>query len=343
MTRLWITLALLSLTLSASAHPLRPALLRLTAVDSQPEQLDVTLKVPSAGDRMAPLEVVFPDHCRAIHNPVMTKVTDGVLRRWRIDCEPGGIQAGPITFTGLSRKVGEVLVIHDDGQGSVRSVVARADAPEAWLHEGDTRGAWSYLPLGIEHILLGIDHLLFVLGLMILVFGRATGASARLRLLVTITAFTAAHSLTLAAATLGLVQVPSDAVETVIALSILLLAVEIARPEDAPLTWTARRPAVVAFAFGLLHGFGFAGALTSLGLPEGGIASALLMFNVGVELGQLAFVAAILAIALPLARLSTTGFALTRTVTVHAIGGLAAYWCLDRGAALLERVLSSSG
>jgi hydrogenase/urease accessory protein HupE len=185
--------------------------------------------------------------------------------------------------------------------------------------------AGAYLAHGVEHILLGFDHLLFVLALILIV--RSTRV-----LLWTITAFTLAHSITLALATLGVVRVPGPPVEATIALSILLLASEILRMQRGEPSLTARRPWLVAFCFGLLHGFGFAGALAGLGLPPGDIPLALFAFNVGVELGQLAFIAAVLVL-MTLARRTGGLSGLERhalPVTARAIGVLAAFWFFER-------------
>lgn len=327
----------------ATAHPLRPALLHLEPAPGATPLYEVTFKLPGIGDQVAPVSVQLPERCQAVNRPVASPVRDGVVQRWRVDCGAEGLDSARIDFIDLSRKVGEILVIYVDAQGGSRSFVARADHPSVTLGDeaAQARALWHYLPLGVEHILLGIDHLLFVLGLMLLIFWYGVGRMEVVRLLWTITAFTVAHSLTLAAASLGLVHVPSDAVELVIAMSILLLAVEVARPEEAEITWTARRPALVAFAFGLLHGFGFAGALAELGLPEDGIAGALLLFNVGVELGQLAFVVAIGLLWWLLRRMPDTVVSTTRWAAVHALGALAVYWSLDRGSALVERLLNS--
>ncbi len=155
----------------------------------------------------------------------------------------------------------------------------------------------TYFVLGVEHILLGIDHLLFVLGLLLLV-------GSPKRLIVTVTAFTVAHSITLAAATLGFVHVPQAPVEAVIALSVMFVAAEILRAAQGRASLTARAPWLVAFVFGLLHGLGFAGALREVGLPQTDIPLALLFFNVGVEVGQLAFIAAVVAVLAVVTRLT---------------------------------------
>jgi hydrogenase/urease accessory protein HupE len=199
---------------------------------------------------------------------------------------------------------------------------------------GTAEVAWSYLVLGVEHILGGVDHLLFVLALLLLV--RGVG-----RLVATVTAFTVAHSITLGAATLGWVHVPSAPVEATIALSIVFLASALARrhaPRDhaAQDDLTGRFPWVVAFSFGLLHGFGFAGALTEIGVPQHAVPLALLFFNVGVELGQLAFVAAVLALGWLLRRVWRGEPVWWPSAAAYGIGSVAALWLIERTVAIIE-------
>ena len=188
----------------------------------------------------------------------------------------------------------------------------------------------TYTILGIEHILSGFDHLLFVLALVLLVQGTR-------RLLVTITAFTAAHSLTLAGATLGWVHVPGPPVEASIALSIVFVASEIVHTRQGRYSVTQHYPWVVAFTFGLLHGFGFAGALAEVGLPQSSIPIALLFFNVGVEIGQLMFVGAVLAVIAvgwrAGQRLRLSQPAWLWRIAPYAIGALASFWLVERVAA----------
>jgi hydrogenase/urease accessory protein HupE len=198
-------------------------------------------------------------------------------------------------------------------------------APQVTIPERRSGGsvAAAYLGLGVEHILLGIDHLLFVLALLLVTRGAR-------RLVSTVTAFTVAHSITLALATLGVVRVPQAPVEAVIALSIVFVAAEIVRARRGVEGLTARAPWLVAFTFGLLHGFGFAGALSEIGLPQGQIPLALLLFNVGVEAGQLLFVAAVLA---PLAVARRVRIELPRRLELvppYAIGSLATFWVIQR-------------
>ena len=181
----------------------------------------------------------------------------------------------------------------------------------------------AYLGMGVEHILLGIDHLLFVFALMLLVEGWR-------RLVATITAFTVAHSVTLAAATLGFVNVPQPPVEAVIALSIVFLALELLRTHNGQTSLTQRWPWVIAFTFGLLHGLGFAGALNEIGLPEQAIPLALLFFNIGVELGQLLFIAAVVVAGVIIRRVIDQTPAWAPRLSAYAIGSLAAFWTIER-------------
>ena len=191
------------------------------------------------------------------------------------------------------------------------------------LHDGST-----YLVLGIEHILGGIDHLLFVLGLVVIV-------GFEHRLFWTITAFTLAHSITLACSVLGVLALPQGPVEAVIALSILLLAVELSRGDERA-SLTRRAPAFVAFVFGLLHGFGFAGALRDIGLPEGQVPVSLAAFNIGVEIGQLGVVAIAWLVALALRRVDASTRARLTTLFTYALGCGAAYWAIERSLALFR-------
>ena len=285
----------------------------------------------------------FPKACKASGPRRVSRFEGARVETWRLTCEEGGLASEATHIEGLSRKVGEVLVLYP-GRGDVeRSARVAADDPALILGPGDGHALGAYALLGIEHIALGIDHLLFVLGLMLLIFTHTSGGEAARRLIWTITAFTLAHSITLAAATLGVISLPSDAVETVIAMSIVLLALELSRPKEQAASWTASHPGSIAFVFGLLHGFGFAGALSDLGLPPDNIPGALLLFNLGVEVGQLGFVALASLIGWLIKSLSAVLQRRMRSALVHALGGLAVYWTLERGGALVMRWLSLSG
>jgi hydrogenase/urease accessory protein HupE len=192
---------------------------------------------------------------------------------------------------------------------------------------GWTQVAATYTVLGVEHILLGIDHLLFILALLLLVRGWG-------RLAATVTAFTIAHSFTLAAATLGLVHVPQRPVEAAVALSIAFVAAEIVQARRGQPGLTARSPWIAAFAFGLLHGLGFAGALSEVGLPQSAIPAALFFFNIGVEIGQLLFIAAAFAVFVTARqaarRLRAPQPSWAWRIPPYAIGSIAAFWVIQR-------------
>ena len=246
----------------------------------------------------------------------------------------GGLAGQIVTIEGLSATSTDVLVRIESLGGAVQTerLAPTRIAFVVQATPGAGEVAVTYLRLGVEHILFGFDHLLFVLALIILVGDWR-------RVVLTVTAFTVAHSITLAAATLGFVRVPGPPVEAAIALSIVLVAVEIVNARRGTPSLTARLPWLVAFTFGLLHGFGFAGALAEVGLPHHAIPIALLFFNLGVEIGQLAFVAVVLA----------AGFAFRRAIAfrlepaslqrvvnrlaviaAYAIGTVAAYWLIER-------------
>jgi hydrogenase/urease accessory protein HupE len=244
-----------------------------------------------------------------------------------IQAATGTLAGARIDFVGLQGTITDVLVRVQLRDGMSSTTLVRASQPwvEIAAASGPLAVMGAYLTHGVEHILFGFDHLLFVLALILIV------RSGRV-LLWTITAFTLAHSITLGLATLGLVHVPGPPVEASIALSILLLAVEIVRVNRGQISLTARWPWVVAFAFGLLHGFGFASALADIGLPHGDIPLALFAFNVGVECGQIAFVAAVLSV-VALARRVGAGLHVERyapRIAPYAIGTLAAFWLFER-------------
>jgi hydrogenase/urease accessory protein HupE len=244
----------------------------------------------------------------------------------------GGLTGGTIRIAGLTATMTDVLVRLERLDGTTQVTRLIPSAP-SFIVEAAPRAiqiAHTYLAFGVEHILGGIDHLLFVLALLILVKGRR-------RLIWTVTAFTVAHSLTLAGATLGFVHVPGPPVEAVIALSIVFVAVEIVHGRRDMAGLTERFPWVVAFTFGLLHGLGFASALNEVGLPQSAIPIALLFFNVGVEIGQLLFIAAVVAI-IALARQVMRRIAVPQPawawrVAPYTIGSVAAFWVIQRIAA----------
>jgi len=323
-----IALAVLLAPTGALAHESRPAYLELK--ESAPDRFDVLWRTPMlAGVRM-PVALQIPAGVKNVVEPTVQDLNDSLLERRTVDAGPGGLAGKRIDFPGLQLTITDVLVRVELLDGRTWTMVARPSQP--WIEiapqEGPLAVAGAYVMHGIEHILLGYDHLLFVLALILIV------PSLRV-LLWTITSFTLAHSITLALATLGVVHVPGPPVEATIALSILLLACEIVRTHRGQASLTRRFPWVVAFTFGLLHGFGFAGALSEIGLPQGDIPIALFAFNVGVEAGQLMFIAAVLAALAIVKRIPLPPFALrpAPALATYAVGTLAAFWLIERVAA----------
>lgn len=313
----------------AAAHEVRPAYLELR--QTAPDTWEVLFKVPALGDdRRLGLHLGLPESCAPLVPPRATVIRGAVVERHTLR----GLAGGTVRVDGLASTVIDVLVRVEplDGPARVdRLTPDRNTFVVASPGEAATHVAGTYLELGVEHILLGVDHLLFVLALVLLVKGWK-------RLVGTLTAFTLAHSLTLGAATLGWVQVPVPPVEAVIALSILFVACEIVHGHQGRPGWTARRPWTVAFAFGLLHGLGFASALREVGLPPGDVPLALLFFNVGVEAGQLLFVACVTALIALLAR-ALHRFLLPPAAwelpAAYGIGAVSAFWVLERTASFL--------
>jgi hydrogenase/urease accessory protein HupE len=319
----------LGLSGPAYAHPLAPALLELH--DRGAGHADVAWKVSRLRPRGSDIRPLLPEVCPAVSDPTVEEDAQSVTLHWAIECADGqGLVGRRVAVSGLEATRIDVLLRVSLEDGRVVSTVLRAGEPEFVIpaRPAKSQVLSAYIRLGFEHILSGPDHLLFVLGLILLVVG--------LRPLVkTVTAFTVGHSITLSVVALGLVRVPSALVEVLIAGSVLLLAVELASRQTEEPSLLRRKPWLMALFFGLLHGMGFAGALAEIGLPDDEIPLALFAFNVGIELGQLAFVALILATAAalrdPLARVP--GWLLR--APAYAIGSLAVYWMLERSAAIL--------
>jgi len=310
----------------ATAHPLDPVLFELR--ERADGLIDVTWKASRAQVPGVELLPILPEECRRIGDVDVEDDDDASIARWTADC--GGSLAGrTVGVSGLESTDALLRVqlasgaTHRRVLGADRSTVTLDAEPSAAdvLHD--------YARLGIEHIASGIDHLLFVFGLMLLVSGFGP-------LLATITAFTIGHSVTLAAAALEVVTVPQAPVEVVIAMTIYVLAIELARrpAEGARPSMLRRRPWPMAFAFGLLHGLGFAGALREAGLPAGDVPLALFSFNVGIEVGQVAFVLVVLAAEAVRQRVLAHPPSWLRLAPVYAMGTLSVYWLLDRALAL---------
>jgi hydrogenase/urease accessory protein HupE len=305
------------------AHELQPASLELRQL--VPERYELIWRAPIYYGKPHPAAVQLPDSWERLGEPTVRQLPDSSLQRQLLLVPDGTIDGETIRFPGLEATITDVFTQVTWLDGARVTALVRPEQP--WLEIDGQRSAWQvsgdYIMLGIDHILSGFDHLLFVLALMLIVSGWQ-------RLLITVTAFTLAHSVTLAAATLGLVSVPGPPVEATIALSILFLASELVRVNRGEASMTARNPWVVALAFGLLHGFGFAGALAETGLPQNDIPLALLMFNIGVELGQLLFIAAVVTIVLLLRRLRSEWPVWARLAPAYCIGGMAAFWLIER-------------
>jgi len=315
---------LCALALGARAHESRPAYLEVN--ETAPGRYEMLWRTPTLSGMRLPVVLTLPADARNVIKPAQHDLGDSMLER-RVVEVPGGLAGKRIEFTGLQATITDVLVRVQPRDAPQVTVLVRPSQPwiEVAAQQGPLAVAGAYVLHGVEHILLGFDHLLFVLALILIVRNG--------RMLVwTVTSFTLAHSITLALAVLGLVHVPGPPVEAVIALSILLLACEIVRMRRGQVTLTQRWPWAVAFTFGLLHGFGFAGALTEVGLPPGDIPLALFAFNVGVELGQLAFVGVVLLVlaALRRIRLPVAIAQGTASVMTFAIGTLAAFWLFER-------------
>lgn len=304
------------------AHEVRPAYLELT--EEAPDTFAVLFKTPMLGDLRLALSVAFSGPVEPV-TPVLSRVTgDAMVQTWRVRTSQP-LRGQDVRVVGLENTVSDALVriAFLDGRSWVQRLTPAAPratipAAQGWSDVGAT-----YLRLGVEHILLGYDHLLFVLGLILI-------TTSTRQLVKAITAFTAAHSITLAAAALGVVHVPPKPVEACIALSIAFLAAEILRARSGQAGISARAPWLMAFAFGLLHGFGFAGALSEIGMPERHIPVALVFFNLGVEAGQLLFVAAVMALATVARRIRLTVPHWAPLLPPYLIGSVAMFWAIQR-------------
>jgi hypothetical protein len=286
-------------------------------------QYDVLWKQPVRGDLRLKIDPVFPAECKIVAG--LKESTPGAMvMRMSMTCE-GGIRGKLIVIAGLESTITDVLIRVYHADGASETHLLRPASPSVTIGGTDSTGEriLAYMRIGIEHILQGIDHLLFVLGLLLIVRDRWM-------LLKTITSFTIAHSITLAIATLGYASAPVLPLNAAIALSILFLGPEIVRSWRGETSFTIRHPWVVAFAFGLLHGFGFASGLSMMGLPRNEIPVALLMFNVGVEVGQVFFIALILGLERSFHILEVRWPRWARMLPGYAVGSLGAFWTIQR-------------
>lgn len=311
-----------------SAHPLAPALLDIRELGGG--QCAIVWKTSAFRVPGAEVKPVLPPSCRMV-SPAETVENDGgVTTRFAVACGDRGLVGERLGVEGLAAGKINALVRVRLADGRLVQQVLGATAPSFVV---PARPTWrdvvvGYGRLGVEHILTGPDHLLFVFGLLLL-------CPAMRALVATITAFTVGHSVTLSFAILDMVRVPAGPTEVLIALSVFVLAVELARESPGP-TLMRRFPWAVAGSFGLLHGLGFAGALREVGLPGADIPMALFSFNLGIEIGQLFVVVLVLAGRRALARVAAPLPRWLGWMPVYVMGSLAAYWCLERSAALVH-------
>lgn len=319
----------------AQAHALEPGFLELQHIGG--EEWRVTWRKPQVAGRPMPIDALLPDNCQPRQGPAPSFDGRAFITGWIAACR-GGLAGGTIHIEGLDRTRTDVLVRYTLAQQvSARAMRLTAASPGFVVPAAPSAYAVvnSYFALGVDHILKGVDHLMFVFLLLLLIRDWW-------KLLAAVTSFTVAHSFSLAAASLGLIVVPAPPVEAIVALSIVFLASELLHPPGEEKRLSERYPWVVAFAFGLLHGLGFARALLEVGLPEGEVPLALLAFNVGVEAGQLLFIAVILGLGVALARLYPSvarSFVAPASaglrVVSYGFGTLAAFWVVQRVAGFM--------
>ena len=329
MTRRWhgacLSLVLVALAPSptARAHEIRPALLQIE--ETGPGVFQVTWKLPGLGDRALGLEPILPDNLRPVGPTAVRQVPGAWVQRTTYQSDGTAVVGQSISIDGLAGVQTDVLLRVQLLDGRTHSTVLRPNSPtfEIPTRESKKEVAFETWRMGVVHILEGYDHLLFLLALMLIVTGFW-------RLVKTITAFTVAHSITLGLATLGVVHFPTAPTEAVIALSIVFLAAEVIRMRNGEVVLTERYPWVVAFGFGLIHGLGFAGALSQIGIPEQEVPLSLLMFNLGVETGQIAFVTVVALALAGIRRIPVTPPRGAWRWAPYAIGGLATFWTIQR-------------
>lgn len=312
-------LSLVLCSVGARADDMRPGYLEVR--ETAPLNYAVNWKAPIKVGKVVP---TFPADCKAINDPQRSFEAAALLTRWSIACSQS-LSGREVRLAGLESAPGDALLRYQSLSGEVQAARLTPTQRTAIIATKPARSqvARTYFVTGVEHILMGYDHLLFVLCLVLLLNGAW-------RVIATVTAFTVAHSLTLIATTLELISVPRAPVEAVIALSIVFLAVEIVKREPEKPRLSERIPWVIAFLFGLLHGFGFAGALAEIGLPHGEVPTALLTFNLGVEAGQLVIVAVAMAVLAVLRRINADWVRPAQAVMSYAIGSVAAMWLIER-------------
>lgn len=305
------------------AHEMQPGSLEVRQLTQ--ERYEVIWRAPVYYRKPHPAKLQLPEQWKTVGEPTVKQLPNSALHRRVVSVPNGDVSGAVIRFIGLEATITDVFARFTWLDGAETTAIARPGRP--WVDIVGKRSGWQvagdYTLLGMEHILSGFDHLTFVLALLLIVRGGK-------RLLITVTSFTLAHSITLAAATLGVMWVPGPPVEATIALSILFLASELVKVNRGLPSLTALYPWIVAFVFGLLHGFGFAGALKDVGLPQHEVPMALLTFNIGVELGQLLFIAAVMAVLIVIRKLRSEWPLWAHQIPAYCIGGIAAFWFFER-------------
>ena len=307
----------------ANADEIRPALLDIK--EQNTGLFAVTWKVPTRGDRVLAITPQLPNSLELLGSPTIQDMPGARIEHSTFKSNGKSLTGQSIVINGLSAVQTDVLLLIQLQDGTQHSAILRPASPEFTipLEASKFQVAGDYWRMGTIHILEGADHLLFVLALLLIVSGLGPLVKA-------VTAFTVAHSITLALATLGVVNVPAAPTEAIIALSILFLATEIVHKHNGQFSLTESYPWVIAFIFGLFHGLGFAGALSEIGVPQHEVPLALFMFNVGVETGQLLFIAVVLGLIALLKRLPITAPQGSWRVLPYAIGSVAAFWTIER-------------
>lgn len=306
----------LAFAVPSFAHEVRPAFLKLS--ETKAGSFDVSWKQPVISGKRLKLVPTFPQTCE--QSPATSNFVEGAITETSsLTCE---LTAGTIGIDGLERTLTDVFVEINYVSGETRRELLKPNATSFDLSTETSNTTWDYLKLGLEHIIFGWDHLLFVIGLALLVTRRQVWGVA--------TAFTVAHSITLVLAAFGLLNIPTRPVEILIALSIVVLGVEVIRKLQGKDSLATRRPYLISFGIGLIHGCGFASALADIGLPKGAELLALLLFNIGIELGQFAVIAATLIVLALLARVSLNTMRKAEYVTTYLFASIAMFWVIDR-------------
>ena len=302
--------------IAASAHEVRPAYLNLT--ETNPSEFAVTWKQPVLDGKRLKIKPTFPQGCTQT-TPIADRKGVTITERSVLSCP---LTEGTITLAGLERTLTDVFAEINYLSGETRTALVKPSDPHITLGGIASSAAKHYLWIGVEHIIYGWDHLLFVIGLTLLV--------ARRQILGVATAFTLAHSLTLALAAFGMLTIPIRPVEILIAASIVLLGIEIMRKRQGHKSLATQRPYLIIFVIGLIHGCGFASALSEIGLPKGTELLALLLFNIGVELGQFAIVGLTILVLLVVAKIGKSALKRTEIFLTYGLASIAMFWFIQR-------------